>query len=121
MKLNIIKNLKTRILRIPHNSLKIKNLQILKTLLLKNGYSDTLINKLLFKTPNAGLPDCDPNDQDTGEPPTQQRMVYLTLPYMETLTHKLRNILPRDGIKVATRNVKPFKSIFSKVKDKDDL
>ncbi|KAK9892554.1 hypothetical protein WA026_020538, partial [Henosepilachna vigintioctopunctata] len=65
---------------------------------------NTLVNKLLFNTPNAGLPECDPNDQDTEEPPTQQRIVYLTLPSVKSLTHKLRNILPRDGIEVATRN-----------------
>ncbi|KAK9885641.1 hypothetical protein WA026_012405 [Henosepilachna vigintioctopunctata] len=96
MKLNIIKNLKTRILRISHNSLEVKNSQILKTLLLENGYPDTLVNKLLFNTPNAGLPECDPNDQDTGEPPRQQRIVYLTHPYVESLTHKLMNITQRS-------------------------
>ncbi|KAK9887271.1 hypothetical protein WA026_021124 [Henosepilachna vigintioctopunctata] len=62
-----------------------------------------------------------PDDQDTGEQPTQQRISYMQPPYVESLTHILMNILPRDGIKVATRNVEPLKSIFSKLKDKDNL
>ncbi|XP_044766380.1 uncharacterized protein LOC123322469 [Coccinella septempunctata] len=111
MKINIIKNLKTRITKICHPRFRDKNLKKLVEILRENDYPYKLLSKIIYSTPNSLE---NPVQTRNEEEPNKK---YITLPHIEELTPLLRKLIPQDKFRIATRNVKPLKSIFTKLKD----
>lgn len=112
-KINMIRNLKSRILSISHSKFKSKNLKLLEEILRKNGYPKKWLNKILFNIPN--------NNSVLQEPQEfieEELKNFLVLPFHEKLTNRLRELIPREKFKLAIRNVKPIRKIFTKLKDK---
>ncbi|XP_044757350.1 uncharacterized protein LOC123315616 [Coccinella septempunctata] len=115
MKVNIIRNLKTRITKICHPRFINRNLKILSGILRENGYPYGLLNKIIHGTPNTlESPRQIESLQATNEEQTRR---YITLPYIEELTPPLKKLIPKEKFQVATRNVKPLRSIFTNLKD----
>ncbi|XP_044745080.1 uncharacterized protein LOC123306943 [Coccinella septempunctata] len=115
MKVNIIRNLKTRITKICHPRFINKNLKILSGILRENGYPYGLLNKIIHGTPNTlESPRQIESLQATNEEQTRR---YITLPYIEELSPPLKKLIPKEKFQVATRNVKPLRSIFTNLKD----
>lgn len=108
-KVNIIKAMKNRIIKIAHPSLREKNLIKLSDIFCNNGYPRPFVNKLLFSTPAP--PRVVPHTNNAVE-----NIVYRRLPYVEEITCHLIKILKKDNIKIAQYNVCTINHLFSKLK-----
>lgn len=104
-KINIIKNLKNRALRLSHPDYHRKNLLSIKRYLIKNEYPHRLINKILFKTDNQRKTNV-----------TKQQNRYCKIPYVQNLSERLARDLRDDNISIAFKNENTTKRLFSKLK-----
>lgn len=82
--------------------------------------TDRVIKKLIYNTPNQLEPPLNlPEEQrDTA---VETNKIYITLPYCESLSNRLVNLIPRDNVNVALKNVKPIRGLFSRIKDMDPI
>lgn len=119
MKINVVKNLKSRISKISHNSFKEKNFKILEDLLLKNGYPKKWLRRIIYNIPDNIELNINDNPPDPDISLTQEntQKQYLIIPYEEHLTKRIKSLIPIDKFKIATKNVKTIRSIFTRVKD----
>lgn len=115
-KINLVLGMKNRVILTSHPSLRIHNLNLLYELLKKSGYPPRLLNSLLFKrtTINGNV---DRITQNNNIP-----FKYFSLPYFEHLSYNLRKIFSKfQNVKLAFRNTLTVKTLFSKLKDKDEI
>ncbi|KAK5645107.1 hypothetical protein RI129_006407 [Pyrocoelia pectoralis] len=132
-KINTLKGMKNRIMKISHHTLIHKNLLKLSTMFIDNGFPKTLVKKILFNsntfsninnnslnniissTSNFSntIPINTPNSHDNNN-----LFKYTRIPYIPNLTHKLIKVLQHEQIKFAFYNMSPLKKIFTKLKDK---
>ncbi|XP_050507982.1 uncharacterized protein LOC126885454 [Diabrotica virgifera virgifera] len=122
MKINLIKAMKNRVLKISDVSFHSKNLKILLHLFLENGYPETLLRKLLFNTSNI-QPTIVNNNVDADNSQTidipNTNVAYMTLPYTSEIAPKLTRLFkPFENIKLAFRTALTVNRVFSKVKEK---
>lgn len=111
IKINFIRQMKSRIIKICHEDYHEKNLKLLAALLKSNGYPIPLINKILYQ------------QQDTKQQSVQhanntnlnQTIQFAVLPYYNDLTDNFIHILKNENIKFAKRNVKIINSLFTKL------
>lgn len=103
-KINIIHNLRDRALRLSHTDFHEKNLNNIKTYLLKNNYPYKLINKIL----------CNP--KTTTRETQRNDNIHLKIPYIKNLSEKLKKELSNDSITVTFKNENTVKNCFTKLK-----
>lgn len=123
MKINLIRNLKSRISKISHESFRDKNLKILEDLLIKNGYPIKWLKKIIYNIPNIQeFNEANRNETLTEELNIidQNEIKYITLPFDKDLTKRLKSLIPKDKFKIATSNIKTIRLLFTKVKDQID-
>lgn len=122
MKINVVLNMRNRILQVSHPIYKLNNLKKLFDIMRQNSFPATLLNKLLYSTPaseprrtRSHLPNA-----DIDLSPVTPR--YRTLPYDESLTFRLISALSGvPGLKIALRNNTTIRSLFTSLKDKTPL
>lgn len=127
MKVNLVKQMKDRVLRISDSCFHEKNLNILFKLFVDNGYPQALLRKILFDGSLDLL--SDQNDiNNVGHNITNNNEVettiskYFTLPYIKELTAGLTNIFSViDNIKIAKKTVKTINHLFTRTKDKTPI
>lgn len=113
MKINFIKGLKNRIMKISHASLRNKNLKNLYKILCENSYPPKMIQGILFDTSNFNNSVPRKINNLNGE-----LISYATLPAIDGLTNNLIKLFKCAGVKIAKRNVKTVGNVFSVLKDK---
>ncbi|XP_050502963.1 uncharacterized protein LOC126882192 [Diabrotica virgifera virgifera] len=139
-KVNLVKQMKSRVIKLSDPSFHNKNLQILTKLFISNSYPTTLINKILFNTvhnedltpsPATNNVDLDGLGNDrVSNTPTLNR--YFSIPYIKDITPGLTRIFNNlesnnnnnDNhfkINVAFRSALTINNLFSKVKDKTEI
>lgn len=106
-KLNIILNLKNRALTLSHPNFHSKNLEKIKSYLIKNNYPLSLIRKILYN-----------NRPMTQQQHQQHNIKYYKIPYIKNLSEHLSRILGTETIKVAFKNDNTLKKIYTNTKDK---
>lgn len=116
MKINLIRNLKTRVNRISHSTFRDRNLTKLENILTENGYPKTFLRRILYNNPDR-LPQLEREENEDN----LNDKIYVTLPQADSLTERLKDILPKENIKIAIKNVKPLKKLYSKLKDKTPI
>ncbi|XP_050514156.1 uncharacterized protein LOC126889678 [Diabrotica virgifera virgifera] len=131
MKLNLVKEMKNRVLKISDTTFHTKNLKILYTLFIENSYPSTLLQKILFNTPqnSSSLLRNEENislSQDMIGPvdplPKQTAIRYVSLPYIKDICLKLSRIFSSiENIKIAFKTVLTVNKVFSKLKDQSSL
>lgn len=145
IKINFMKQMKSRIIKISHPSFKEKNVNKLKLLLLQNSYPPGLVNKILYSTssfspqnvvaqrpqtisaPND-LAGEEGGDVNVGEDQPAEGVVdggqpcrFGSLPNITGLTVRLIRTFHNENIKIAIKNSKKGSSLFSKLKSKIPL
>lgn len=127
MKINLIQNLKNRVIKLSHPSLKNESLNQLKHILIDNSYPLNLINKILFSSEyQNSITKSYRNDQITSinnTSPHSQTInptFFISLPHIQELTPRIINVLKNDNIKFSKTNIKTVSTIFSKLKTKLD-
>ncbi|XP_060537265.1 uncharacterized protein LOC132708734 [Cylas formicarius] len=122
-KINLVIALKTRIERISHPSLRQKNLNKLYDMLINNSYPSRLTKKLLYSTTPLRAPNPRNTVVHSDSPEMDDlRCFYFSLPYIKELTTTLTKILrAQTNIKIAYKQTKTLGSVFSKLKDKDEV
>ena len=111
-KLNTIKGLKSRVLRLSDVSFHEKNLNILKDIFIKNGFDHALLHRLLFSTvSNQGRPGPEPPD------PTEPAVQYRSLPMIGGLTSILRGLFRSVPVKIAVTTRRSIGGLFTSLKD----
>lgn len=118
IKINVILNMKNKILQLSHPTFKLRNLHKLFNLMKLNSYPDRLLRKLIFSTPSTRRIQIEPaNTQEIIQQLNTPRFV--TLPNVPILTMKLTPILQQvcDG-KIVFKSIKTVKNCYTKLKDK---
>lgn len=143
VKINFIKQMKNRILKISHHTFVQKNLNKLKSLLLQNSYPVTLVNKILYATagplPPGEVPQTSPGENPNINPEVAEVVIegdnqqtevvnpegidcsFGSLPSITGLTLNLIRTFHNENIKIAVRNIKKGSSLFSQLKSKIPL
>lgn len=140
VKLNLVKQMKARVLKISDPQFHRQNLNILLKLFTDNSYPPNLLKKILFSTPsltaitneppNSGVNaipgtihnhSLNSNNHEVEEP--ADNCFYTSLPYIKDLTPKLLTIFKSVdlNLKIANRSVLTLNSLHSKLKDKTPL
>lgn len=123
IKINLILALKTRVEKISHHSLKARNLNKLYNILITNSYPKKLLKKLIYSTAQATTHD-NINNQIIPEISTvsiQDRTSYFSLPYIKDINSKIIKLFKIEPtIKIANKQTKTIRSLFSRIKDKDE-
>lgn len=118
-KINLILEMKNRITKISHPTFIEKNLNLLKTTFIENGYPRYLVNSLIFNTQTNRDRNLRPGDEVDENNSNEQIVRYNTsLTNISGLTSKLADILRNDNIRIAYKNNFTLKKLFSKTKDK---
>ncbi|XP_072401655.1 uncharacterized protein [Diabrotica undecimpunctata] len=122
IKINLLKQMKTRIIAISDPSFDQKNLKILFNLFIDNSYPQHLVTKILFSlTPNIARH----NDKvqiivTSGE--QNANCSYTSLKYIKGITPRLTRLFKDfTNLKIAFKTSLTARSIYSKVKDKSDI
>lgn len=76
----------------------------------ENGYPKGMLNKLLFSSHDAG-------NQLQSNVNTTEHTHYPSYPNINNLTGKLRNIFKDENVKIAVRNQKTVRNLYSRLKD----
>lgn len=134
MKTNVILALKDRIKRITHTSLYNSAINRLKRVLLKNGYPNEFLNKLLFNTKERerkeiieGVHETSQRQEapqqhtknDNGPPAEEEITQFASLPYIEDLTSGIMSVMKQVGdMKIARYNLVTNRRVYSKLKDR---
>lgn len=109
-KINLVLAMKNRIEKICHPTLKNKNFQLLKNIMMENGYPEPLLCKLIFNSRRAdGAP------RLTTEPRLLNNIC--TLPNIPFLTSNLIKILKDENVTIVSRNEFTLRKLSSKTKD----
>lgn len=112
-KINVILNMKNRILKVSHPDFHQHNLQRFFEIMKMNAYPHGLLQRLVFGTPNR------PAGERTADHPSTK---YYSLPHVDQLSTKLMGLLKtEDNETFALKNLKTVKLLFSKIKDKTPL
>lgn len=109
-KINIIENLKSRALKLSHSDFHQKNLNNIKSFLLKNNYPKKLIDKILLKKHIT------PNIQNTEQNTEQPKIPYLKIPFVKDLSEKIARELKHDSFSIAFKNENTLRKLFTKQK-----
>lgn len=139
MKINLVKQMKVRVLKISDHTFLNKNLKILYGLFIDNGYPPRLLNNIIFHWSPTFLTDINensnhnynlnpfsntnvaqPTNSEVGNvtPPT----IYVTLPFIWDITMKLSRIFSQiPNIRLANKTVLTLNSVHSKLKCKDEV
>lgn len=115
MKVNVILNMKNRILKLSNPEFHNKNLQKLYRIMIQNSYPTWLLKKIIF-----GVPSRNPIDrrQITTEP-APATVAYKSLPYYVGLSDRIAALFNQiPGIKFAYYNCKKIGDIYTSLKDK---
>lgn len=112
-KINVILNMKNRILKVSHPDFHQQNLRRFFEIMKMNAYPHGLLQRLVFGTPNR------PTRERTADHPTTK---YYSLPHVDQLSTKLMGLLKtEDNETFALKNLKTVKLLFSKIKDRTPL
>ena len=125
IKINLILGLKTRISRISHPSLVQNNLKKLYNILLQNSYPKNFLTKLLFNTPMQIVH----NTNTEGITPEISAFIeqnpntyYYSFPYIAEMAPKITKLFKNEPtIKIAFKYNKTIGTVFTKLKDRDEL
>lgn len=118
MKINVVLNMRSRILHISHPIYKLNNLKKLYDTMRHNSFPSSLLNKLIYSTPtsNPGTSDHLHSSITEDVPLTIQ---FRSLPYEENLSNRLISTLSVvPNLKIALKNVKTIRSLFTPLKDR---
>lgn len=125
MKINVVNNLKNRILKIAHPDYQHDSLNTLYKILRDNGYPHGFLKRLIFctSTNQNGSNNLEPTHEPTrseGDVITlDPRIKFASLPSLPGLTNKLINIFSIiENLKIAKYNVVTNRFLFSRLKDK---
>ncbi|XP_050315966.1 uncharacterized protein LOC126750390 [Anthonomus grandis grandis] len=113
-KINVIKNLKHRCLRLSSPEYQRKNLHYVQTILKKNNYPLSIIKKIINHTENI--------TQNITRNNENNQLAYFKIPYINTLSHKIKKTIQSksDVIKISEKNENSVrKHFFTKLKTKD--
>ncbi|XP_044746395.1 uncharacterized protein LOC123307955 [Coccinella septempunctata] len=112
IKINFIKGMKERIIKICHETFKQNALKTLFEILRQNSYPAVLLNKLIYASETTPQPDVQQQEQkDTEE------KLYASLPNIKELTSKIKSIFKDEKVLLTTYNKKTVKSLYSTLKD----
>ncbi|XP_045473477.1 uncharacterized protein LOC123679939 [Harmonia axyridis] len=120
MKLNLVTQMKTRVLRLTHPTFHSQCIFKLQRLFIMNGYPIKLLNKLLCNTSSSPPVEVTlPSNTDALRDRTD--IVYATIPYIPVLSNKISMIFKDyKHIKIVkTMKHSLFKLVFSRLKDKE--
>ncbi|XP_044751862.1 uncharacterized protein LOC123311819 [Coccinella septempunctata] len=109
-KINVIKQMKTRVERICHESYIREGINNLMEIFKQNGYPRGLLTKLLF---SSNITD----QQQTRNTETTEEIHYASYPNINGLTGKLKRIFQGENVKIAVHNQKTVKNLYSRLKD----
>lgn len=115
MKINIIKAMKNRILKICHPNFRYKNLTILFNIFHNNGYPKNLLTKIIYNNITNDVANNTTNITDTILP---TQIIYKKLPLINNLTNKLIGILKNNNIKISRYNTKCIGRFFTSTKSR---
>ncbi|XP_044751208.1 uncharacterized protein LOC123311365 [Coccinella septempunctata] len=132
MKINVVNNLKNRIIGLTHMDFKQSALNRLYDILKDNGYPHGLLKKLIFSTSNRRISPDPPEHPPTTLPQQRQdaphesshvsQIKFASLPSLPGLTSKLVHIFSSiSNVKIARYNVFPNKFLFTNLKDRADV
>ncbi|KAK5648069.1 hypothetical protein RI129_002961 [Pyrocoelia pectoralis] len=119
-KVNTLKGMKNRVLKISHVTFQQKNLKRLSTMFITNNFPRSLVNNILFNN-NCNLYYRHiqlATTIATQQPAAVSTPRYSRLPYIPDITHQLTNILRHADTKFAFYNPSPLNQLFTKLKDK---
>lgn len=112
-KINIINNLKHRSLKLSSPQFHEKNISYIRTILLKNNYPQSLINKILFQNHNPVVHNHNEN----------QTKKYFKIPYINSLSERIKRTIQNklDNVTIALKSENTLKKrFFTKLKSKDN-
>ena len=122
MKINVILNMRNRILQVSHPMYKLNNLKKLFDIMRQNSFPTALLNKLLYSTPASVPRGSRPPVPTADEGHVPSTIHYRTLPYEEFLTYRLISTLNGvPGLKIALKNNITVRNLFTPLKDKTPL
>ena len=110
-KINTVMAMKSRVLRLSHDTFHGKNLDKLFKIFSNNGYPKTILKKLLYRDGKQR-----PAVTDMTAPPNTTVTVYKRLPFVPGLSRSLSNTFKIDGIKIAYYNLTTEGSFFFEIK-----
>lgn len=115
-KINTIKMLKHRVLKLSNTKFHNKNFKIIKHILYKNGYPEDVMNNILYTQSQNQVNNIDQNSE------TPLNTKYFKIPFIPSLSNKLIHFLKMENYKIVCYNNKNFNSLlFTKIKDKIPL
>lgn len=113
VKINTVLNMRNRVVQVSHPSFHRKNLNKLFEIMLQNSFPPALLKKLIYSTPTQRN-----TENNVTEVQPSQTVVYRSLPYVRNLTESLISVLSQiNGLKIAVKNQKSIKSLFTRKKD----
>ncbi|KAJ8980862.1 hypothetical protein NQ317_008921 [Molorchus minor] len=113
-KINLVLSMKNRIVRTSHPTLCTQNMHTLFERFKKSGYPPKLLNSLLFNRSHI-------NDNDN-PPGITTPLKYFSIPYLGKLSKQIqKNFSKFPNIKLAFKNTLNLKTLFAKLKDKDNI
>ncbi|XP_044755026.1 uncharacterized protein LOC123313980 [Coccinella septempunctata] len=113
MKINIITEMKNRILRLCHPEFIQKNIAKLLKIFIDNGYPVGMVKKLLYESVPVQRDDNIPLRNGDGDEVTK----FGSILNIKNLTGKIKNCFKSENMKIATYNSKKVFSLFTKLKD----
>ena len=129
MKINVILNMKNRVMRLSHPIYQLNNLKKLVDIMRENSFPLPLLNKLIYSTNNERSTTTDQQHTNSIQEPgaateglLTSPSIYKTIPHVEGLSNRLIAVLSRiPGVKVALQNKKTIKDLYSRLKDRTSL
>lgn len=129
MKINVIMNMKKRVIRLSHPIYHLNNFKKLVNIMIDNSFPLPLLNKLIYSTRTEEPTDADqqqldgnPGPNQTVEEPTTGPTFYKTIPHVEGLSNRLTSALSRiPGVRVAMQNKKTIRNLYTHLKDKTPI
>lgn len=127
IKVNLLKQMKMRVLKVSDTSFHNKNLKILYKLFTENSYPPSLVKKILFSTSTTLTHNINNNNtnntteaaQPVEDADASNPLTFTSLPYIREITPKLTRLFkPLQNLKIAYRSVLRIGSLHSKVKDR---
>ncbi|KAJ8910813.1 hypothetical protein NQ315_003687 [Exocentrus adspersus] len=123
MKMNLVRALKDRVVKLSHRTHKNDSLGELRDILVENSYPRHLLNKILFNHGEnapvyttgevvvSGVAVGVQNSQINAE-----QVVFKSLPYIQELTPRLIELFREYNFRIALHNIKPVSRLFTKTK-----
>lgn len=117
-KINVVLNMKNKILHVSHESFKQQNLKTFFNIMKQNAYPESLLRKLIFHTTSSRRQPTFAENPEEDQPSPR----YRSLPFIKPLSTKLAPLLKvSDTDRIAYKTSKTVRQLFSKLKDKTPI